>query len=130
MCLKSICMLPELCMCVYVPTQVDASNANDKDAVVAINQIAPILQVLPEDDKDAAVDAAVAVDQSVPVPSVFAESDIDNSGVAGESPSKRQKLVIHPADLALEVAHVKIYRSMYYKTGLCLKTCAHICFKT
>ena len=97
MCLKNICMLPELCMCVYVPTQVDASNANDKDAV----------------------DAAVAVDQSVPVPSVFAES-----------PPKRQKLEIHPADLALEVANVKIYRSMYYKEGLCLKSCAYMCFKT
>ena len=119
--LKCICMLPELCMCVYVPTQVDASNANDKDAVVAIDQIAPILEVLPNDDKDATVDAAVAVDQSVPVPSVFAESDNDNNGVAGESPSKRQKLVIDSDELAPEVPNEKIYRSMYYKQGLCLK---------
>ena len=111
-------MLPGLCMCVYVPTQVDASNANDKDDVVAI---APILQVLPKDDKDATVDAAVAVDQSVPVPSVFAESDNDNNGVAGESPSKRQKLVIDSVELAHEGPKEKMYRSMYYKQGLCLK---------
>ena len=111
-------MLPELCMCVYVPTQVDASNANDKYAVVAINQIAPFVQVLPKDDKDA--HAAVAFDQTKsPLPAVFAES-----------PPKRQKLEIHPADLALEVAHVKIYRLMYYKEGLCLKSCAYIWFKT
>ena len=117
MCLKSICMLPELCMCVYVPTQVDASNANDKDAV-AINQIAPFVQGLPKDDKDA--HAAVAFDQTKsPLPAVFAESQ-----------PKRQKLEIHPADLALEDAHVKIYRSMYYIKGLCLKSCAYIWFKT
>ena len=122
MCLNSICMLPGLCMCVYVPTQVDASNANDKDAVVAI---APILQVLPKDDKDAAVDAAVNVGQSVPVPSVFAESDMEN-----KSPSKRQKLVIDSVELAPEVPNEKKYRSMYYKQGLCVKPCAYICYKT
>ena len=124
MCLKRICMLPGLCMCVYVPTQVakdDASNANDEDAVVAI---APILQVLPKDDKDAAVDAAVAAVAAVAVPSVFAESD------AGESPSKRQKLVIDSVELAHEGPKEKMYRSMYYKQGLCLKSCAYICYKT
>jgi hypothetical protein len=105
-------------MCVYVPTQVDASNANDEDAVVGIDQIAPIVQVLPKDDKDA--HAAVAVDQTrSPLPAVF-----------DENPPKRQKIEIHPADLAVEAAHVKIYRSMYYKEGLCLKSCAYICFKT
>ena len=118
MCLKSICMLPGLCMCVYVPTQVDASNANDEDAVVGIDQIAPIVQVLPKDNKDA--HAAVAVDQTrSPLPDVV-----------DETPPKRQKIEIHPADLAVEAAHVKIYRSMYYKEGLCLKSCAYICFKT
>ena len=119
MCLKRICMLPELCMCVYVPTQVEVSNANDEDAG-AISQIAPILQ---EVDKDAAVVAVVAVDQSVPAPSVSANSDI-------ESPSKRQKLASPSADLAPAPANVKMYRAMYYKQGLYLKSCAYICFKT
>ena len=118
MCLKRICMLPELCMCVYVPTQVEASNANDEDAVVGIDQIAPIVQVLPKENKDA--HAALVLDQTrSPLPAVFAES-----------PPKPQKLEIHPADLALAVAHLKMYRSMYYKEGLCLKSCAYICFKT
>ena len=100
-------------VCVYVPTQVDVSNANDKDAVVAIDQIALILQVLPKDDKDATVDAAVAVDRSVPGPSVFAASDNDNNSVAGESPSKRQKLVIDSDELAPEVPNENIYIYIY-----------------
>jgi hypothetical protein len=109
--------------------QVDASKADDEEAVaLAIDQsddkdaAAAISEVLPKDDKD----AAAAIDHGVPVPSVLAESVIDNTAVSKGSPSKRQKLQIHSDDSALELMKPKLYRSMYYKTGLCLKSCAYI----
>ena len=102
---------------VYVCTQVDVLNENDKDAA--------------------------AIDQSVPIPSAFPESDIVNNVVAKESPSERPKLEIHAGDIVPEVSSMigsadiassgtapskpKTYRSMYYKLGLCLKSCAYIC---
>ena len=135
MCLNRICMLFDMYVIwivyvfVYVCIQVDTSEADDEEAVApAIEQsddkdaVAAILQVLPKDDKD----AAAAIDHGVPVPSVLAESDVDNTAVSKESPSKRQKLQIHSDDSAPELLKPKTYRSMYYKTGLCLKSCAYI----
>ena len=123
MCLNRICMLFDMYVIwivyvfVYVCIQVDVSEADDEDAVVpAIDQSGDKdAEVLPKDDKDAAA-----------VPPVFAESDIDDTAASKESPSKRQKLQMHSDGSAPELLKPKTYRAMYYKTGLCLKSCAYI----
>ena len=123
---------------VYVCTQVGGLNENGRDAV-AIDESVPIPHVLEKDDKD----AAAAIDQSVPVSSALPESDIASNVVAKESPSKRQELEIHADDIVPEVSSMigsadiastgtavskpKTYRAMYYKSGLCLKSCAYMC---
>ena len=117
---------------VYVCTQVDVLKGDDKDAAAAIDPNVAIPLVLKEGDKD----AVAPIDQSVPAPSAFPDSDIVNNVVAKESPSKQPKLEMHAGDIVPEVSSMigsaapskpKTYRSMYYKSGLCLKPCAYIC---
>ena len=72
---------------------------------------------------DALQEIAVAAEAVVKNKVEEAAAAIDPENDAKENPPKRVKLEIVP-----EVASKSTtYRAMYYKSGLCLKSCAYIC---
>ena len=72
---------------------------------------------------DALQEIAVAAEAVVKNEVEEAAAAIDPENDAKENPPKRVKLEIVP-----EVASKSTtYRAMYYKSGLCLKSCAYIC---
>ena len=104
-------------MFLYVCTQVDTNKDEDKDDVVDI-------------EGSVAIPATPLEGEAVAAPP-FVPAVPPADAVAKESPSKRQKLDIDPiADIVPSEkasATTKTFRSMYYKSGVCLIPNAYSC---